>query len=406
MTVDNGMAMGMGMGMPTAASMLSMEAIGQGASGAVGGELCGKPYRWDQRLFAVILGGAGGGGEGGTGMGVGRVDGGRVPAETVMALRSVCEETGGCLATWDAEDGPKHKTLASHVNDLLGNVHKKGPVVMFRADDSLGGGGGLADEYDDDLDGGFNAIHRPPVARAGLSMRSGATCSFWPIPEPFWVDRTVDPLPPRREAQPELVFRKTGSAAAAAAGTATTSLRGDLTHPRENDGLVQDSSNDDVPRTDRTIPGFAASVWSERLIPDKATVLLEKLGVGVDQYELEWCGSGTRLDIPRSETWQLFVKDTSQPPSPDSTPPPAFGYLRASLTTGRPLMMVLPYNYEVLIPLLQAVQQATQSTAPPAAGSPWARDFMAYIKGVPTYYLPSLQRVLQVSKKLFHVLEL
>ncbi|CAN0408614.1 unnamed protein product, partial [Ectocarpus sp. 12 AP-2014] len=189
--------------------------------------------------------------------------------------------------------------------------------------------------------------------------RSGATCSFWPIPEPFWVDRTVDPLPPRREAQPELVFRKTGSAAAGAAGTATTSPRGDLTHPRE---------------------------------------LLEKLGVGVDQYELEWCGSGTRLDIPRSETWQLFVKDTSQPPSPDSTPPPAFGYLRASLTTGRPLMMVLPYNYEVLIPLLQArasTLQATKSTAPPAAGSPWARDFMAYIKGVPTYYLPSLQRVLQ-----------
>lgn len=44
-------------------------------------------------------------------------------------------------------------------------------MVMFRADDSLGGGGGHADEYDDDLDGGFNAIHRPPVARAGLSMR-------------------------------------------------------------------------------------------------------------------------------------------------------------------------------------------------------------------------------------------
>lgn len=86
-TADNGMAMAMGMGMPTAASMLSMEAIGQGASGAVGGELCGKPYRWDQRLFTVILGGAGGGGKGGAGMGVGRADGGGVPAETVMALR-------------------------------------------------------------------------------------------------------------------------------------------------------------------------------------------------------------------------------------------------------------------------------------------------------------------------------
>lgn len=44
----------------------------------------------------------------------------------------MCEETGGCLATWDAEDGPKHKTLASHVNDLLGNVHKKVKVSWAR----------------------------------------------------------------------------------------------------------------------------------------------------------------------------------------------------------------------------------------------------------------------------------
>ncbi|CAN0356454.1 unnamed protein product, partial [Hapterophycus canaliculatus] len=36
--------------------------------------------------------------------------------------------------------------------------------------------------------------------------RSGT--SFWPIPEPFWVDRMVDHLPPRLEAQPELVFKK------------------------------------------------------------------------------------------------------------------------------------------------------------------------------------------------------
>lgn len=31
---------------------------------------------------------------------------------------------------------------------------------------------------------------------------------MWPIPEPFWVDRMVDVLPMRLEAQPEIVFRK------------------------------------------------------------------------------------------------------------------------------------------------------------------------------------------------------
>lgn len=61
--------------------------------------------------------------------------------------------------------------------------------------------------------------------------------------------------------------------------------------------------------------------------PPPCIQLLEKLGVGVDQYELDWCGAGTRLDIPRSETWQLFVKETGQS-SPSSEHRKPFGYLR------------------------------------------------------------------------------
>ncbi|CAN0118847.1 unnamed protein product, partial [Hapterophycus canaliculatus] len=55
---DSGMGtgMGMGMGMPRASSALDMDTIAEGARGAVDGELCGKPFRWDQRLFTVILG--------------------------------------------------------------------------------------------------------------------------------------------------------------------------------------------------------------------------------------------------------------------------------------------------------------------------------------------------------------
>eukprot|EP00752_Nemacystus_decipiens_P009507 g8498.t1 len=334
---DAGSGMG---GMPMARpgpTPLDMDAIAHGARGAVGAELCGKPFRWDQRLFSVVLGSGAAGGSGGA------------SEATVAALRSVSEETGGCLATWDAVDGPKHKSLASHVNDLLGNVHKKGPVVMFRAEESLNGG----DFDDDDFDAGLGyntggTSHSPPAARAVLTLRSGA--SFWPIPEPFWVDRMTEPLPTRQEAQPELVFRKTPSA------LSLSLSMGDNSQPRE---------------------------------------MLEKVGVGVDQYELEWCGAGSRLDIPRSETWQLIVKETAQSPTDHEKP---FGYLRASQTTGRPLMMVLPYNYEALIPLLNARAQTlkgVKNPTPPATGSSWAREFMAYIKGVPTYYLPTLQRVLQ-----------
>lgn len=51
----------------------------------------------------------------------------------------------------------------------------------------------------------------PPLLLPGgfirWRCRRGGT-GVWPIPEPFWVDRNLDVLPPRPEAQPELVFRK------------------------------------------------------------------------------------------------------------------------------------------------------------------------------------------------------
>lgn len=54
-------------------------------------------------------------------------------------------------------------------------------MVMFRAESSLGGGGGrLGDDFDEDgdFDGGYmmqmpsvQGLSKPPAARAGLTMR-------------------------------------------------------------------------------------------------------------------------------------------------------------------------------------------------------------------------------------------
>ena len=52
--------------------------------------------------------------------------------------------------------------------------------------------------------------------------------------------------------------------------------------------------------------------------------MLEQLGVTADNYELEWCGDGSRLDVPRAVTWPLFVKESG--PTPGAGKP--FGYLR------------------------------------------------------------------------------
>lgn len=78
------------MGMPRTSSTLDMDDIAQGAKDAVGAGLCGKPFRWDQRLFSVMLGSGGGGGgsEGGVEGydGASRLGGG-VTESTVSALR-------------------------------------------------------------------------------------------------------------------------------------------------------------------------------------------------------------------------------------------------------------------------------------------------------------------------------
>lgn len=101
--------MGTGTQRSASSTPLDMDAIAQGAKDAVDAGLCGKPFRWDQRLFSVILG-SGGGGRGGSGTegydGAGRLGGG-VTEETVAALRVrgrdvylfVLRRTGDCYST-------------------------------------------------------------------------------------------------------------------------------------------------------------------------------------------------------------------------------------------------------------------------------------------------------------------
>lgn len=323
-------AMGVGQGDVRAKQQhqaLNMNAVAEAASSAVGSELCGKPFRWDQRLFTLMIGAGGVNDE--------PPD---LTGPAAMALKAMCEETGGYLMTWDGRAVvPQQMQLKDHVGELMHRLQKQGPVVMFRpeGEDTRG------TDYMDDFDG-FNPTP-PPAARAGLIVRSNT--GVWPIPEPFWMDRQLDELPCRLEAQPEIVFRR-----------------------------VEIGSTD------------PAAANAE---------LLERLGVTGDHYELDWCGKGVdgRLDVPRSATWPLFVTGSGQ--SVNQEP---FGYLRSSQTPGKTVMVILPYNYPDLGSLLQqraSTVQVTGNSAPPSQTSIFGRDFMLYMKGVPVYYHPLLWRALQ-----------
>lgn len=66
---------------------LDMDAVAKSAQGVVGAELCGKPFRWDQRLFTLVIGGRKGGIQGGVG---GVFEGGTgVGGETAVAIEAL-----------------------------------------------------------------------------------------------------------------------------------------------------------------------------------------------------------------------------------------------------------------------------------------------------------------------------
>lgn len=77
---------------------LDMNTVKAWASGAIGSDLCGKPFRWDQRLFALMLGG----GSGGDGVEVTAGDDrgglGWDALETQAALKVSPEPKGDCKA--------------------------------------------------------------------------------------------------------------------------------------------------------------------------------------------------------------------------------------------------------------------------------------------------------------------
>lgn len=74
---------------------IDMNALAEGAKGAIGAELCGKPFRWDQRLFALILGRGAGGDGGGGGIGYAMS-----PMQTMLKVGGECRRVFPSVAAF------------------------------------------------------------------------------------------------------------------------------------------------------------------------------------------------------------------------------------------------------------------------------------------------------------------
>jgi integrator complex subunit 6 len=160
------------------------------------------------------------------------------------------------------------------------------------------------------------------------SAQKGYSVGHWPIPESFWPDLSCPSLQPR------------------------------TAHP-----IVKFTCANSEPAVIENLP--------------------------FDKYELE-PSPLTQFILSRKQpsvAWQVYVSNSHK----NSELGLPFGYLKASTTLTCVNLFVLPYNYPILLPLLEDLFKVHQ-------GKPtreWKVQFDNYLKIMPLYYASPLKRALQ-----------
>ncbi|MEE6496688.1 hypothetical protein FKM82_002458 [Ascaphus truei] len=159
--------------------------------------------------------------------------------------------------------------------------------------------------------------------------KTGVPVGHWPIPESFWPDQNSPTLPPR------------------------------MSHP-----VVRFSCADCEP------------------------MVIDKLPF--DKYELE-PSPLTQYILERKSPhicWQVFVSNSGK----YSEIGQPFGYLKASTTLTCVNLFVMPYNYPVLLPLLDDLFKVHKLKL----NLKWRQSFDNYLKTMPPYFLLPLKKALRM----------
>ncbi|CAH0724768.1 unnamed protein product, partial [Brenthis ino] len=313
-----------------------------------GSELTREPFRWDQRLFSLVLRLAG--------TPAVERDTGLVPSDS-SPIDAMCEVTGGrsyCITS--------HRMLMQCIDSLVQKV-QSGVVINFEkigpdpppvdgGNNREGEGDDINQEGDKELDpdvdrnGRWNGgpyqtgmANQASAPQAWHSCRrliyvprtvsqKGFAVGFWPIPESFRPDPNAPSLPPRSA------------------------------HP-----VVKFTCSSQEPMVIDNLP--------------------------FDKYELE-PSPLTQFILARKQPticWQVFVANSGCKNSEVSHP---FGYLKASTNLTCVNLFVLPYNYPVLLPLLDDLFKVHRCKPTPE----WKLAFQQYLDRMPSYYVTPLRRAL------------
>uniref|UniRef100_A0A8C9VUW1 Integrator complex subunit 6 like n=1 Tax=Scleropages formosus TaxID=113540 RepID=A0A8C9VUW1_SCLFO len=284
-----------------------------------GSELTKEPFRWDQRLFALVL----------------RLSGtatpdseqlGSVPTDE-SAITQMCEVTGGrsyCVRTQRMLNQCLESLVQKVLSGVVINFEKSGPDPPPLGED------GLVDPARPVPNLGpqtWHSCHKLIYVRP--NPKTGVPVGHWPIPESFWPDQNSPTLPPR-SAHPVVRF---------------------------------------------------SCVDCEPMVIDK---------LPFDKYELE-PSPLTQYILERKSPhtcWQVFVSSSSK--HNDLGQP--FGYLKASTTLTCVNLFVMPYNYPVLLPLLDDLFKVHKLKP----NLKWRQAFEIYLKTMPPYFLLPLKKALRM----------
>ncbi|KAM4817862.1 integrator complex subunit 6-like isoform 1-T1 [Thomomys bottae] len=284
-----------------------------------GSELTKEPFRWDQRLFALVL----------------RLPGvastepeqlGSVSTDE-SAITQMCEVTGGrsyCVRTQKMLNQCLESLVQKVQSGVVINFEKTGPDPLPVGEDGFVDSSRSINSFAPQL---WHSCHKLIYVRP--NSKTGVPVGHWPIPESYWPEQTLSSLPPR------------------------------TSHP-----IVRFSCMD-----------------CEPLVIDK---------LPFDKYELE-PSPLTQYILERKSPhtcWQVFVASSGK----YSELGYPFGYLKASTTLTCVNLFVMPYNYPVLLPLLDELFKVHKLKP----NLKWRQAFDNYLKTVPPYYLLPLKKALRM----------
>ncbi|XP_077001338.1 integrator complex subunit 6-like isoform X6 [Tamandua tetradactyla] len=279
-----------------------------------GSELTKEPFRWDQRLFALVL----------RLPGVASIEPeqiGSVPTDE-SAITQMCEVTGGrsyCVRTQRMLNQCLESLVQKVQSGVVINFEKMGPDPLPIGEDGLMDSSRSNNSFATQP---WHSCHKLIYVRP--NSKTGVPVGHWPIPESFWPDQNLPSLPPR------------------------------TSHP-----VVRFSCVDCEP------------------------MVIDKLPF--DKYELE-PSPLTQYILERKSPhtcWQVFV--TSSGKYNELGYP--FGYLKASMTLTCVNLFVMPYNYPVLLPLLDDLFKVHKLKP----NLKWRQAFDSYLKTLPPYFILDLK---------------